>query len=669
MFSKTKWLGTLPIGVNRTNRQFQTNKFYTNMLVDGQNNTVWTYPYNLFYSPKGMGISTTNITKRVFSYSGGTDAPTTFSNPTLVALVVLGLLSIPSELRISDPKMMSVTSLIVYDSSSYIEFPLVEGMGMVTAIYHGITLPVILTDSIFDSFTGSNGTYTVSVNGVKWMIYVIGDCDLSINDGKTQIFGTKGNVTIQVAILDTYSEPSVDVAEVYSKSVGTYPTEVALKGTLVDGVFNYAFEYQCYGLGSPLIFLLPHHIGILSLNSSNTGVQLYSATKGIMTAFQASSIQFTAKPLDLGFMPKGASYLPSQKQILQETLEKEMNAVQFNIATLIEKADTYTMGKIIDKYSYMMLVLAMAVQNTTLTEHIFAALEEAWKLILENRVLFPLYQLADIGGISVIVGGGECYLANMFNDHHFHYGYLVHSAAVMSEVASSLGKPWLTENIKVFVNLLIRDVANPLDLDAFFPQFRMFDWYHGHSFALGLIASGDGRNQESSSEDYNFAYGMKLWAKVTGDGATEATADLMLALTQKSLSTYYYISKNNSAIPSVYAPHMVPGILYENKLTYVTFFGTEPQYIHGIHMLPITPASVYMRLSSFVEAEWEKFGFEELVGSTLSRDPWGHILKLNQALCDPHSSLQHFTPESFDLTSLDNGQSLTWSLAFAMALS
>ena len=65
-----------------------------------------------------------------------------------------------------------------------------------------------------------------------------------------------------------------------------------------------------------------------------------------------------------------------------------------------------------------------------------------------------------------------------------------------------------------WVNTLLRDAANPSSTDPYFPFSRSFDWYHGHSWAKGLFDSGDGKDQESTSEDALFSYAMKMWGYV-----------------------------------------------------------------------------------------------------------------------------------------------------------
>lgn len=82
-------------------------------------------------------------------------------------------------------------------------------------------------------------------------------------------------------------------------------------------------------------------------------------------------------------------------------------------------------------------------------------------------------------------------------------------------------------------------------------------------------------------------------------------------------------------------------------------------------MIPITPASASVRLASFAEEEWED-KLAPIIDDV--ENGWSGILRLNQALFDPESSYDFFASDSFNyLTDLDNGQSRTWSLAFAAA--
>jgi endoglucanase Acf2 len=127
---------------------------------------------------------------------------------------------------------------------------------------------------------------------------------------------------------------------------------------------------------------------------------------------------------------------------------------------------------------------------------------------------------------------------------HFHFGYFVYTAAVIGY----LDPGWLTTGTnKAWVNMLVRDYANPVTTDPYFPFSRSFDWYQGHSWASGLFEALDGRNQESSSEDTMSTYALKMWGQITGDVNMEARGNLMLAIQARSIQSYYLTTDDNTA--------------------------------------------------------------------------------------------------------------------------
>jgi len=248
-----------------------------------------------------------------------------------------------------------------------------------------------------------------------------------------------------------------------------------------------------------------------------------------------------------------------------------------------------------------------------------------------------------------------------YNDHHFHYGYHVHAAAIIAY----LDNTWLTDENKAYVSALIRDFANPSSDDPHFPVQRSFDWFVGHSWAKGLFASADGKDQESGSEDYFATYGMKMWAHVVGDTNMEARANLILAVQKRSLNSYFLLADGNNNHPAQFEPNMVSGILFEGKVDCVTYFGANLEYIHGIQMIPLSPISPYIRQTDFVQQEWTKF-FDTYVDSVIGG--WRGLLKANQAIIDPTASYSFFSQDNFDQSFLDGGASLTWYLAWTAGL-
>ena len=227
------------------------------------------------------------------------------------------------------------------------------------------------------------------------------------------------------------------------------------------------------------------------------------------------------------------------------------------------------------------------------------------------------------------------------------------------------------------MNTLVRDVANPSDSDPYFPVYRSFDWFVGHSWSKGIFPSGDGKDEESGSEDYNFAYAMKLWGIVTKNPTMHARGNLMLAIMKRYLSSivmntyirsmnmYMLMSPGNTIHPSPFVPNFVTGILFMNKADYTTYFGNVIEYKHGIQMIPLTGVSPFIRSKSFVAAEWSS-KLSNIIDSVNSG--WRGILMANLAISDPSTAWNFFNSTSFSSSWLDGGASLTWYLVFVAGM-
>lgn len=264
-----------------------------------------------------------------------------------------------------------------------------------------------------------------------------------------------------------------------------------------------------------------------------------------------------------------------------------------------------------------------------------------------------------VSSASYATGDGGADFGNTYyNDHHFHYGYHVLAAALIGHLDPS----WLPAN-KDWVNTLVRDFANPSSKDPYFPTNRMFDWYHGHSFAHGLFESADGRDQESSSEDVMASYALKMWGLVSGDANMAARGNLQLSVLARSLNMYYLYASDNTVQPANFIQNKAAGILFENKIDHVTYFGANIEYIQGIHMLPLLPASKLVRGDKFVSEEWAKYFNNGRADAVVGG--WRGVLYGNLATIDPATAWNFFSSSSFDPSWLDGGASLTWYLAYA----
>lgn len=686
----------IPAGVSNS-IPYETNKFYANMFLDDRDDMVFTFPYGVFWDTStkyGLAVQHTDTSLRAFGTDDSTGAASYYYNPVTLGELVFASSSIDADNNVLNMTDMTEFSAKVtlsdgLSTTDYIEFPLVKGMGLVTAIYHGdLTVRI---SSIYSILTFAQETYNdevstlqkyrVSLNsGNSWLLFVTlpssdSSFQLSYSDSNIVGEGSSDGVIIQAVVVPE----STDLESYYRQAAGQYVTTATLQGSVDCTSASYSFDYTSEGTsvaGSPLIFALPHHLETLdsSILSKYTGITLNSTTKGLMSAFFTDSLSFTETlETDIQFYPWREDF-GTTITYSEEQLEKIYNAAVSELdgvdvaATIKSQNSMYYMGKVVDKYAYILLVLNDIVQDEELALSLLSSLKTFFSYVSLNDIYYPLMHDTKFGGVTSTANNdgttGTDFGAGYYNDHHFHYGYHVHAAAIVGYVDKKNGGTWAEEN-KGWVNALVRDVANPSTDDPYFPVSRMFDWFHGHSYAKGLFSSGDGKDEESSSEDYNFSYGMKLWGTVIGDKAMEARGDLMLKIQSRSMNLYFLYSDDNTVEPAEYIANKVSGIYFENKIAYTTYFGDNTEYIHGIHMLPITPASSLIRGETFVSQEWDQV-LASIIDSVDSG--WTGILRLNEALFDASASYDFFSSDSFTDSYLDDGQSLTWSLAYSAAI-
>ncbi|GKY92767.1 hypothetical protein MPSEU_000246500 [Mayamaea pseudoterrestris] len=210
-----------------------------------------------------------------------------------------------------------------------------------------------------------------------------------------------------------------------------------------------------------------------------------------------------------------------------------------------------------------------------------------------------------------------------YNDHHFHYGYMIYAAAILSH----FDHDWAREHFED-VLLLIRDIANPSDDDDYFPSWRQKDWYQGNSWASGIaMLYLNGKNQESSSEAVAAYEGVALYGKVmiaVGEEAHDTkltsaarevyAAGLVATATElRSTKMYWHIIRGGNDNIKIYPQNYVEfavGMLWQTMTQFQTWFGSAPYLAYGIQLMPITAIS-----EARDGAEWAKMMYHSLSDS------------------------------------------------------
>jgi len=225
------------------------------------------------------------------------------------------------------------------------------------------------------------------------------------------------------------------------------------------------------------------------------------------------------------------------------------------------------------------------------------------------------------------------------NDHHFHWGYFVMAASVVA----MFDPGWaLEENWGGMVDMLIRDAAAWDRDDPLFPFLRCFDPYAGHAWASGHAGFGDGNNQESSSESMQFAAATALWGSLTGNDVVRDLG-VYLYTTEMHAIEQYWFDVDDVVFPETYA-HNCVGMVWGTKATHETWFSAEPEMIHGINVLPITPASLYLgRHPDYVQDNYD----EVVLENGGAPDDWVDIMWEYLALADPQTALGYFDADPY----------------------
>lgn len=698
-----------------------TNKFYTNLLLGNRTNCAYVEPYSVWQARgdgvHGLAVASTDDSQLVFGPDPGAATSNYFFEP--VGIMSLAL----TATEFGDATEFHAQRFFDYSVQAYfvdpqkggqLWCPLVMGMGFVTGVYYNLT-PVVASAVGFACLEEKQAPqanmrkYCATLNnGVKWVLYIqiptgFGEVPgLALTDGRVVASASVQGTVVQVGRYFDDSDASLDAA------AGRYQTDAYMTAATHGNRADVRLQYVAQGAsssGEPLLYVPPHYEGVLSsgMASKRTNLTLRGPALGQMRGYLSTELQFEETlPTTIGFLPyhqtqsavtymsngetqqhdrglvseAGDEFVALRKcapgespyvsreaadligRIAAAELEQDMGA-QSNLDSM------YFSGKGLDKFAQIIFAAKYILNNDSLALAGLEKLKTAFAVFASNTQTNPLCYdttwkgLVSRGGLAdPNADFGNTY----YNDHHFHYGYFVHAAAVIALVDRDIGgNTWLVSN-KDYVNSLLRDVANPTLADPYFPRFRSFDFFAGHSWAKGLFESADGKDEESSSEDYHFAYGMKLWGRVIGDTAMEGHGDIMLAVMRHSINSYMLFADDNTVVPAKMIANKVSGICFENKIDYATYFGLNPEYIHGIHMIPVTSVSSYIRGPEFVRQEWD----QKLAGLAPGLETgWKGILYMNLALIDARASYNMFSGDDFKDAYLDGGMSRTWALAYA----
>ena len=252
------------------------------------------------------------------------------------------------------------------------------------------------------------------------------------------------------------------------------------------------------------------------------------------------------------------------------------------------------------------------------------------------------------------------------NDHHFHYGYWLVSAANVA-----LRDPdWISqEKWGGMVGRIASDIATDERGRADFPFLRNFDVYESHSWASGDGAFEDGNNQESSSEATHAWAGLILLGEATGNTRMRDLGVYMYTSEQAAVLQYWFDINHQVLAPEYGKPFA--SMVFGGKYAYNTWWTEEPRQILGINELPMTPFSLYLgqdpayvrNLFAALPAEVKTYLDRGITDDT-PPDIWQDVLAEFQALGDPDAALATWRKGG----SVNNGETRSHTLYWLLSL-
>lgn len=388
--------------------------------------------------------------------------------------------------------------------------------------------------------------------------------------------------------------------------------------------------------GQPTLFArMPHQQSVTETHTSSGNSKFtYPSMYGPLSVEKGMSFSYTSPNVEVRQELDIAKLGDDQKQELSKQLTKDI------AATKLDSVDTYFGGKQLQRAAQL---LTLAKQLDRKDEAL--ALQKKLTEVLTSW--FNPNSSTDRGfyydtRIQGIVGKKAGFGANEFNDHHFHYGYILYAAAVVGRYDAEF-----VDTHRSMINLLVADIAN-YSADQQLPLRRHYDAYAGHSWASGAAPFEDGNNQESSSEAINAWTALGLWADVSNNTHLKDQSAWLLS-NEMMTAKRYWLGVNASGYD-----YSVVGITWGGKRDYGTWFSAEPNAILAIQLLPMNPT---MRGLATKKADAQ---IRELGEDPYQKQFGDYILMYNA----PENALD--IARSLPDEAIDDGNSRTYLLAWLM---
>ncbi|KAJ7118867.1 glycoside hydrolase family 81 protein [Mycena epipterygia] len=500
---------------------------------------------------------------------------------------------------------------------------LVPGSPYMTFNYNAATIILTSTNGNIISINGNNvGTSSMSVNGTRFTVtnsagtYVLYSLSgvIFLTATATALTGRATFTGVIRLARVTAESTSQAILDKYSAN---YPTGVALGYVFSGNKATMTFNWNVVGNPANLLHLSwPHHRKHLVNPSYLTGLS-YLTTKGYMKPVVGHVWKLSYALPTITWQAPRKPQASCTKQIIQ--------ALEYEIAhlTVAVPGDFYFWGKAFQATARLALI-ADHIGRRDLIPVVIAVLKQSfayWTASGQSTGTYAAYETA-WGGV--------------YNDHHFHYGYMLHGAAVIAKYDAA----WWTAN-QQFVTTFARDIGNPSPADPYFTVARCKDWFAGHSWASGIANGGGPRDQESVGEAANAYYGLILFADILGNQDIKNWARLLWATEVDAAQSYWHLYPNANDTDTPYPEaglrrSTTIGNVMDYQAGAWLFWGAQRSEIAAIQILPVTPINEGMYDTAWLNGVWN-YVAPELVDPTVG-DEWKAVIYMAYGEVSPQTA-------------------------------
>ncbi|KAG2572434.1 hypothetical protein PVAP13_7KG178800 [Panicum virgatum] len=264
------------------------------------------------------------------------------------------------------------------------------------------------------------------------------------------------------------------------------------------------------------------------------------------------------------------------------------------------------------------------------------------------------------GGLVTLQGltdSGADFGFGVYNDHHYHLGYFLYAVAVLARLDPGWGRQYAPQAYAMVADFMTVSCDDKSGGGGLFTRLRMFDLWTLHSWAGGLAAIPDGRNQESTSEAVNAYYSAALVGLAYGDARLSSLGATLAALETLAAWTWWHVRDGEGMYEEDFSgSNRVVGVLWANKRDSALWFAPAEwrECRLGIQVLPLLPVSEALFPDAAFARDLVEWALPALARDGVG-DWWKGFVYALQGIYDTEVALAKVR----ELTAHDNGNSLT----------